>query len=401
MRIGTAGLRDLVYCLNVHPGETWAENLRAIATEAAAVKAAVAPDRPFGLGLRLSARAARALDDPSRLAAVRRRFDDLGMYAVTVNGFPFGRFHGAGVKERVYAPDWRTDARLGYTLRLARILAACLPRGGSGGISTVPGSFGPWIRSEASMEAMARRWAGLCAGLDRIRTRTGREIHIGFEPEPDCLVETAAGFAEFHRRRMLPGVGAELRAAEGWSPRKAEAAVRRHLGICLDTCHSSVGGEDPAAAVERLVREGIRISKIQVSAAVAAANTAAGRAGLRAFADPVYLHQARAFDGAWERARWTDLSPALRDLARMPASLDVRVHCHVPLFHRPAAPLRSTAGTLGPEFWRASRRATQVLEIETYTFLALPPRIRAIGLTESIVREVRWVMRRAGAENEG
>ena len=57
MRIGSAGERELVYCLNVHPGETWAQNLQAIETEAVAVKAVVAPDRPFGLGLRLSARA--------------------------------------------------------------------------------------------------------------------------------------------------------------------------------------------------------------------------------------------------------------------------------------------------------------------------------------------------------
>lgn len=398
MRVRMAGELDLVYCLNVHPGETWSENLRAIETQAAAVKAAVAPDRPFGLGLRLSARAARFLDEPSRLAAACRRFDELGMYAVTVNGFPYGRFHGAGVKERVYAPDWRTDDRLGYTLRLARILSAWLPRGGSGSISTVPGSFGPWIRSEASLQAMMRRWAGLCAGLDGLRSKTGREIQVGLEPEPDCLLETAAGLAEFHRRRLLPDVCAELRAARGWSLRRSEAVVRRHLGACLDTCHSAVGGEDAASAVARLVREGIRIPKIQVSAAVAARNSAEGRAGLRAFADPVYLHQTRAFDAAWERARWTDLSPALRDLARMPPTLDVRVHCHIPLFHRPAAPLRSTAEELGAEFWRAAVAATPTLEIETYTFLALPPRIRAIGMTESIVREYRWVLGRVGAE---
>ena len=48
----------LTYCLNIHPGETWAENLAAIRAHAVAVKARVAPDRPFGLGLRLSRAAA-------------------------------------------------------------------------------------------------------------------------------------------------------------------------------------------------------------------------------------------------------------------------------------------------------------------------------------------------------
>ncbi|MBU4460906.1 MAG: metabolite traffic protein EboE [Verrucomicrobia bacterium] len=401
MRIGVGSGPELVYCLNIHPGETWAENLHAIETQAAAVKSRIAPRRPFGLGLRLSALAARTVDVPVRLAAARARFDALGMHAVTINGFPYGRFHGAGVKERVYAPDWRSDARLTYTLRLARILAAWLPPDGEGSVSTVPGSFGPWIEGEFAVAAMVRRWVRLCAGLDALRSRTGREIHVGLEPEPDCLVETAAGFAEFHRRRMVPDVCAGLRAAFGWPLRRAETVVRRHLGICFDTCHSAVGGEDPANAVERLVREGIRISKIQVSAAVAARNTAAGRAGLRAFADPVYLHQTRAMDGAWERARWTDLGPALRDLARMPADLEARVHCHVPLFHKPAAPLRSTAGELGADFWRAAVRATSTLEIETYTFLALPARIRRIGLTESIVREYRWVLDHLGGRRSG
>jgi len=43
----------LTYCLNVHPGETWEENLAAIRRHALGVRARVAPGGPFGLGLRL------------------------------------------------------------------------------------------------------------------------------------------------------------------------------------------------------------------------------------------------------------------------------------------------------------------------------------------------------------
>ena len=56
----------LTYCLNIHPGETWAENFAAIREKALRVKELIAPDRPFGLGLRLSRRAADSLaeDEP-------------------------------------------------------------------------------------------------------------------------------------------------------------------------------------------------------------------------------------------------------------------------------------------------------------------------------------------------
>ena len=58
MRLDTTTPTHLTYCLNVHRGESWQENLRAIETDVLAVRQRVAPDEPFGLGLRLSAVAA-------------------------------------------------------------------------------------------------------------------------------------------------------------------------------------------------------------------------------------------------------------------------------------------------------------------------------------------------------
>src|SRR5438445_263774 len=92
----------LTYCLNVHRGESWAENFAAIRDKALAVKARVAPDKPFGLGLRLSNHAACELADPARRAAVKRFFDENDVYPFTINGFPFDRFHAGRVKEHVY-----------------------------------------------------------------------------------------------------------------------------------------------------------------------------------------------------------------------------------------------------------------------------------------------------------
>ena len=64
---------DLTYCTNIHPGETWADVERVLAELVPVVKADVAPDRPFGVGLRLSARAAAELEAPGTLERAKAR----------------------------------------------------------------------------------------------------------------------------------------------------------------------------------------------------------------------------------------------------------------------------------------------------------------------------------------
>ncbi|MCX7818915.1 MAG: metabolite traffic protein EboE [Kiritimatiellae bacterium] len=394
MRLADDGVHHLVYCLNIHPGERWADQLAAIESCCAQLRRRLAPGRPFGLGLRISAQAARWLERPGRCIAALRRLTELGMYAVTINGFPYGRFHGGPVKERVYAPDWRSDARLAYTLRLARILAGWLPPDVPGSISTVPGSFGPWVRHRAAIGAIVRRWIAAVHALDELRRTTGRHIALAIEPEPDCWIETATGFVETFDRTVLPLGAPQLARLAGTTLPEAERAIRQHLGICLDTCHLWVNRESPTDALARLRRAGITVAKVQVSAAPGAPNTPAGRRALRRFADDVYLHQTRAGDGPLERARWTDLPRALRELPALPARWTVRTHCHIPLVHAPVAPLRSSSASLDAEFWRAALAATAVFEIETYTFFALPRSVRRHSLTDSIEAEYRWCLRR-------
>ncbi len=384
----------LVYCLNVHPGERWADQMTAIESACVELRRRLSANRPFGLGLRVSARAARELDRPGRPEALRRRFEELGMYAVTINGFPFGRFHGQPVKERVYAPDWRSDARLAYTLRLARILAGWIPPDVPGSISTVPGSFGPWVRGRPAVEAIVRRWMEAVRELHRLHLATGRAITLAIEPEPDCWIETAAGLVELYERVVLPIGAPHLARALGVSLSDAERIIRTHLGACLDTCHLWVNGEPITAALVRVQRAGIPIAKLQISAAPSARNTPAGRRALRRFADPVYLHQARAWDGSLECGRWTDLPLTLGELRAAPRGWEVRTHCHIPLFHTPAAPLRSSTRALDQDFWAEAVRATRVFEIETYTFFALPRSARPRSIVDSIEAEYRWCLRR-------
>jgi hypothetical protein len=91
------------------------------------------------------------------------------------------------VKENVYAPDWRSAARRDYTMQVADILAGWLPEGVDGSISTVPGSFKEWITSADDVTVMARNLGVVAAYLAALQEDTGREIHIGLEPEPSGL----------------------------------------------------------------------------------------------------------------------------------------------------------------------------------------------------------------------
>ncbi len=51
MKIQDKPEQHLTYCLNIHAGETWAENRKAIEEKATAVRDRVSKGQPFGLGL--------------------------------------------------------------------------------------------------------------------------------------------------------------------------------------------------------------------------------------------------------------------------------------------------------------------------------------------------------------
>lgn len=370
----------LTYGLSIHPDETLAQLRESIRHKARAVRDRVAPGRPFGLGLRISDAVSRELAAGDALAQLKALLEENGFYVFTLNGFPFGRFRGGPVKERVYAPDWRTDERVAYTMRLADQLAELLPDGVAGSISTVPGSFKAWIGGEADLDLVAARLGRVAAHLAALRDRTGREIHVGLEPEPGCLWETPDALTRFMRERLWSGCAGE--------------EIRRHIGACLDTCHMALCFEDPAEAIRQYRQAGVRISKIQLSAALEASG--AGAEALGRFAEPVYLHQVAA---RWEDGRvrtWPDLPRALAEWPVGPEPQTVRVHFHVPLHFEGGAGLRSTAATMTPAFFRAIRAgATEHLEIETYSFDVLPGGSK--DAVESVAAEFRWAMARLGA----
>jgi sugar phosphate isomerase/epimerase len=400
VRLSAPGAPQLTYCTNIHPGEAWAEVRDNLARYVTAVRDRVAGDQPFSVGLRLSARAAAELAAPGEIEALRDLCARERLTIHTVNGFPYGTFHGAPVKERVYLPDWLDEERLAYTDQLAEILAALLPDGDGveGSISTAPGAFKPRVRSAEDAEAMARRLIRHVASLVALRRRTGRRVALALEPEPCCFLETTAEAVAFFQDHLLSRARlAELGALADLAPAAAEEALRAHLGVCVDACHLAVEFEDPAAALGALRAAGIRVPKIQISAGLRVLLDGPDpeiAARLRAWAEGVYLHQVverrAGVDGL---TRYLDLPDALAALAaRQGGGLtEWRVHFHVPIFRELAAPITTTQPDLRALCAEIRRTpAAPHLEVETYTWEVLPEEHRREGVVEAVARELTW-----------
>lgn len=410
MRTAAPGSPHLSYCTNIHPAESLAEVRRAIVDHVAKVKRGMDAQRGFGVGLRLSARASSELAEPGALAAFRALLDEHGCYVFTVNGFPFGAFHGEKIKEAVYRPDWLEPERVAYSDRLAVQLAALLPDGVDGSVSTVPGAFAPRLGATASErtqaeERVVEHLIAHAAALFRIREETGKLVELCLEPEPCCFLETTEQTAHFFETRVFsPAAIKRFSTSMGLDAAAAETFLRRHLSVCLDACHLAVQFENANDVVDRLDAGGIRIGKVQVTCALAAALTGNPLedervyAVLERFADPVYLHQVveRSESGFTRHLDLPDALAAARGAVR--GRSEWRVHFHVPVFADHLGVLGSTQPFLRDLLEIAARRSiSSHYEVETYTWDVLPPEHRSSDVNAAIVRELTWTLARLGA----
>ena len=397
MRVEAPGAPHLTYCTSIHPGETLPEVRRNLERHVPAIKTSMAPDRPFGIGLRLSARAALALDEPAALDEFRGFLQQQQLYVFTVNGFPYGEFGQGRIKERVYLPDWRDDARLAYTDRLAHILTALLPPDLDGSISTAPGAFRAHVKTGTDLDHMVESMVRHAATLFRIRESTGKTIVLALEPEPACCLETSADAVEFFQLRLFGDrARRQFGRLTGLTPVDCEAALRRHLGICLDACHAAVEFEEAADTIEAYRAAGIRIAKVQVSAGLRVDDPRdpVNRQALMRFDNGVYLHQVVSRDGSGLR-RYVDLPEALVESSTpRQGPEEWRVHCHVPIFLDRLGPFASTQPYLHDLFalYRRSPFTAQ-FEVETYTWHILPEEYRGEDVTQSVSRELQWAQR--------
>ncbi|GGO36614.1 metabolite traffic protein EboE [Streptomyces lasiicapitis] len=359
----------LAYCTNVHPAETLDGVLAQLRDHCEPVRKRLGRDR-IGIGLWLAKDAAHALvTDPAALRGLRTELDRRGLEVVTLNGFPYEGFGAEEVKYRVYKPDWADPERLAHTTALARVLAQLLPDDVTEGtISTLPLGWRTTFDAARAEEARAAL-VTLAQRLDALAELTGKSIRIGLEPEPGCTVETTGDAIA-----PLAAVGHD------------------RIGICVDTCHLATSFEDPGTALDALAAADIPVVKSQLSAALHAEHPHLPevRAALAAFDEPRFLHQTRTLPREPEgpttggtlvatALRGTDdLGEALTRQA-LPDSAPWRAHFHVPLHATPAAPLTSTLPVLKDTLTRlvgGPHPRTRHLEVETYTWQALPPELR-------------------------
>ena len=387
------GDQHLTYCTNIHPARGFQEVWGSLEQHALPLKAALSPAAPFGVGLRLSGEESREILEGDTLARFKAWLSEHGLYVFTMNGFPHGPFHGEPVKAQVHAPDWRTDERVAYTIRLGDALAELLPEGVTGGISTSPLSYKAWVdeKDKAVWRHLTQNVVRVAEHLARLHDERGVLIHLDLEPEPDGLLENMAELVTFFETWLLTYGAERLAERLNVSAITAKETLLTHIQVCFDTCHVALAYENPADVLAQLKTFGIRVGKVQVSSALELdpQHRDAAR-DLGPYNEPVYLHQVIQKNTGGTLTRFPDLPEALARPVAADAEL-WRVHFHVPVFLEQTETFRTTQQTI-LETLELLRREhfTEHLEVETYTWSILPDALR-LDLTASIKRELRWV----------
>lgn len=386
----------LTYCSNIHPGEKWEDHFKSLRENLPFIKSKLSPDQPFGLGLRIANEASLALSETANLTEFKNWLDSENIYVFVINGFPFGGFHNTIVKDQVHAPDWTTDDRKDYTIRLFRILSQLLPAGMEGGVSTPPLSYSPWWPSETEkLFATEKATGNMLLVLDELidlKQTKGQTLHLDIEPEPDGILDNTVDFVNWYKSHLLPTGIAYLVSKYQIDESEARDIILTHIRLCYDICHAAVGFEEPEKILASLNEVGIKTGRIQVSSALKVdySNDRASKLkAIREFDEPVYLHQVVAQTSEKELLHYQDLPEAVADFGDN--HTECRVHFHVPLFIENYGLLGSTRSDIVETLELHKKLPfTNYLEVETYTWGVLPDDFqKPIG--ESIVRELEWV----------
>lgn len=399
MKVNTG---HLTYCTNIHPGKNWSDDFKALKDNFSFIKQSVSQGQPLGIGLRLSNISSLELIEQDSLTEFKHWLKENDAYVFTMNGFPYGEFHRTVVKEDVHTPDWTTEARKDYTIRLFTILHSLLPEGMIGGISTSPLSYRHWFKSPADFteakKAATLNIVAVIKALVTIANATGTVMHLDLEPEPDGILETGREFIDWYTDDLLPIAISDLVDAFDITAIEAEALTKRHLCLCYDVCHFAIGYEDHATVLRELKDKGIKVGKIQISAALKAnldqplEQRTAIKESFQKFNEPTYLHQVVALKRNGQLIRYTDLTPAIADFEHQDV-MQWRAHFHVPISVEEIGALQSTQQDIR-EVLNLQKDApfTEHLEVETYTWEVLPEQLK-IPIAASISNELEWVLK--------
>jgi len=206
--------------------------------------------------------------------------------------------------------------------------------------------------------------------------------------EPGCVLESTDALIPFFSTE-LP----DFFISRGHDPN----LINRYLGICYDVCHQAVMFEDTYQSLTRIHEAGISIGKIQISSALELKDPKdkSARDSLHGFIEQKYLHQSRCLDNNNKLYDVMDLDQAFTDF---PEDFAWRTHFHVPI---QAQTLISDGLTTTQDeicrtldFLRDHPELHPHLEVETYTWTALPEQIRPKDestLVDGLCAELHWL----------
>ncbi len=387
-------LGHLTYSTLVHPADTWDQLWDSVNRYLPAVKRRISPDAPFGVCLRLSPDSASTLTRrPGELEKLKVFLAENDMYVFTANAFPYGAFKGERVKEQVYEPDWRTDERAAYTMRVADVLAALAPPDIQPSIQSPPLGYKPRVTGPEVVESYTRQLHGVVAYLAELEAKTGRTVTLAIEPEPSCYIELTSELIDYFTKHLYAAASVSgLARRTGWSEAKCEALLHRHLGAVYDICHQAVEYETIAESLESLRKAGVPVLKLQPASALRIPKvTREIVEALRAFDDPIYLHQTiESYEG--RLSHYLDLPAALAAWKKHPIPSEWRIHFHVPVFLEEVNLFKTTRPAIEEalKVHKANPLSAHI-EIETYTWDVLPQKYKTGDIVDYVVRELEWV----------
>ncbi|GAB5404254.1 MAG: metabolite traffic protein EboE [Aureliella sp.] len=395
------------YCTNVHAGVDLDSAKANLLEHSAEVRRQLRWESSLPVGLWLAENAARTLAAEGAGEEFGSWLDEHLFLPYTLNGFPQGDFHQKVVKLDVYSPTWKEQRRRDYTVNLIDVLHAILPSGKAGSISTLPLGWPEPQWSNDDFVQAAENVRFVARYLHDLLDREGREIVVAIEPEPGCILNTAPEIVDFFEAHLFG--------------HEDESAVRRHISVCHDVCHSGVMFEPQVQALERYRAAGIRIGKVQVSSAVHVPwdkvteqkDRLSVLEQLKEFNEPKYMHQTTRSESREGRLVLSELASDLPDaltrwLPERPTGSDWptspwRVHFHVPIFVDTFGALKTTQNDITQVAQHlAAHRETMLdsypwflghYEVETYAWPVLPPELSVERLADGIAKELDYFAR--------
>ncbi len=368
---------EIMYCGNVHSCSTVEGMINQIKSHVLPIKAERKISTMY-LGVWINQ---PLLDDfkteKQKAKKLIKLMEEHSLVIKTLNAFPQNEFHATVVKEQVYFPEWCDDARMEYTLNLARFItvnSSVFAQNIS--ISTVPlGYKKSW--TEDKHKCAIQRIHKVAVRLADILAEYQIDIRLCFEMEPDCTLETSEQLVEFFiadlQYNQIP-------------------SVSQHIGVCFDICHQAVMFEEVNSNFNLFKANQIKVGKIQVSNALKFLSKDYSYIEpilSRYFTSP-YLHQTKILstDGIISIA---DIDETLAE--ELLQGEEARVHFHVPINKCSISQfLQTTQSEILSVFSSLDLLLIKPdIEVETYTWHIIDEKADKNKLNEYIIEEIKWL----------